>query len=249
MNEVIFQNENHKNILVEEYGNGMAVQANVHMIIHGDEAIILDPGGHKVFNKAMSNVSSAINIGKLKYLFFSHQDPDIVAAANGWLMSTDAVAWCPQHWMRFIPHFGVDKLVGDRLRPIPDEGMVLDLAGCQLKFIPAHFMHSIANFHVYDPESRILYSGDLGASLGMSYSTVEDFDSHIKYMESFHKRYMVCNSVLQHWAQMVRTLDIEVIAPQHGAMFKGKELVNKMIDWCENLQCGIDLMKEVYKIP
>jgi len=41
---------------------------------------------------------------------------------------------------------------------------------------------------------------------------------------------------------MVRKLDVEIIAPQHGAIYKGKELINKLLNWLENQECGIDLM-------
>jgi flavorubredoxin len=68
-------------------------------------------------------------------------------------------------------------------------------------------------------------------------------------MEGFHRRYMVSRRVLQAWAAMVRTLDIEMIAPQHGAMFKGRELVERFISWCEGLDCGIDIMLDRYKVP
>ena len=29
--------------------------------------------------------------------------------------------------------------------------------------LPAHFLHSVGNFHIYDPIAKILYTGDLGA--------------------------------------------------------------------------------------
>jgi flavorubredoxin len=68
-------------------------------------------------------------------------------------------------------------------------------------------------------------------------------------MEGFHKRYMASNKVMKAWAEMVRPLDIEIIAPQHGAFFKGKEMVRQFIDWCANLPCGVDLMTDQYRIP
>jgi flavorubredoxin len=51
------------------------------------------------------------------------------------------------------------------------------------------------------------------------------------------------------WADMVRPLDIEIIAPQHGAYFAGKEMVNQFIDWCANLECGVDLITPLFKVP
>ena len=48
---------------------------------------------------------------------------------------------------------------------------------------------------------------------------------------------------------MVRDLDIEIIAPQHGAIFRGKEMVNQFIDWVEGLEVGAEVMQEIYKLP
>ena len=43
--------------------------------------------------------------------------------------------------------------------------------------------------------------------------------------------------------------DIKIIAPQHGAVFRGEETVNRFIDWCAELQCGIDIMGDYFKVP
>ncbi len=250
-NTTLFDDGNHKNILMEDFAgdSAVAVQANQHLIVHNGKAMILDPGGHKIYSRLLSATMQEIGGGELQYIFLSHQDPDIVAACNGWLMTTDADAYCSALWTRFVPHFGLDKLVADRLKPIPDEGMSLDLGGVPLLILPGHFMHSCGNFQVYDPASKILYTGDLGASLGQPYMEVPDFDAHIQYMEGFHKRYIASNSILRAWAAMVRCLDIEILAPQHGAMFRGKENVNRFVDWCEGLQCGIDLLAPTLKAP
>jgi flavorubredoxin len=41
-----------------------------------------------------------------------------------------------------------------------------------------------------------------------------------------------------------------MIVPQHGAIFKGKEMVERFINWIENLQVGVDLItQERYRIP
>ncbi|PIE01054.1 MAG: MBL fold metallo-hydrolase [Acidobacteria bacterium] len=247
--ELLFDKEDHQNIWLDDFGHGLAVQANQHMIVHKGKAFLLDPGGHKAYNKTILQVENLIKIPNLAYVFLSHQDPDIVASINGWLITTDAEALCSALWIRFVPHFGIEKFVEHRLLPIPDEGMVQDLNGCDLVLLPAHFLHSAGNFQVYDPTSKILYSGDLGASIGADYSFVSNFDTHLEYMQGFHERYMASNAAMKAWVNMVKTLDIEMIVPQHGAAFKGAELCQRFIKWCEELQCGTDLIGPVFKVP
>jgi flavorubredoxin len=249
-NTILYDDGTHRNVMLEDFdAGGFAVQANQHVIVHGKEGMILDPGGHKVYNRVLSATFDTLGVARLRHIFLSHQDPDIVAAVNGWLMTTDAEAHLSALWTRFVAHFGLDHLVEHRLLAIPDTGKMLDLGGMQLPVIPAHFLHSEGNFQLYDPVSKILYTGDLGTSLGAPYLQVQDFDQHLQYMEGFHRRFMGCNTVMKAWADMVRHLDIEIIAPQHGAYYRGKEMVARFIDWSEGLQCGVDLILPTYKIP
>lgn len=245
----LYENGAHKNVFVNDLSSGHMIQANQHLVIHNGEAIILDPGGHKIYTKLFAMLASEIKPSGLKHIFFSHQDPDIIAATNGWLMVTDAQAYLSALWMRFIPHFGVDEMVVERIRPIPDAGMTIDLAGLPLKVIPAPFLHSPGNFHLYDPAAQILYTGDLGASIDHSYDVVENFETHVPYMEGFHRRYMASNKALRTWVNTVRDLDIEIIAPQHGAMFPNRELSAKLLNWLETLECGTDLLGDRFPIP
>lgn len=248
MTDILFENEDHKCVFFEDFTEGEMISSNQHLIIHKGKGMLLDPGGHKVYSKIFAALPEYTPPSTLKYLFLSHQDPDIVASINAWLMVTDADAYMPAIWTKFIAHFGVTGNNSNRMRGIPDAGQTLDLEGCGLKIIPAHFLHSAGNFHVYDPVSKILYSGDLGAAI-VDYRFVEDFEAHTKQMFGFHKRYMASNTACKLWAKMVRELDIEMIAPQHGAMFSGKAMVNQFIDWIEGLEVGADTMQDVYKIP
>jgi len=137
-------------------------------------------------------------------------------------------------------------LLGNRAKSIK-------LGNSTIKAIPAHFLHSEGNFQFYDVTSKILFSGDLGASLvhhDLAAEPVTNFEAHLPTMLGFHKRYMTSNKACRLWANMVRTLDIESIVPQHGRAFVGKQMVNQFIFWVENLECGIDLMaQENYKVP
>ena len=69
-------------------------------------------------------------------------------------------------------------------------------------------------------------------------------------MEGFHRRYMISGKIMRFWANMIRGLDIDMIVPQHGQRFIGKDMCNKLIDWIEGLECGIDLVtQDTYRLP
>lgn len=246
---VLFEADGHRNVLLPEADAGEGVDTNQHVIVDNGEAMILDPGGTKLYTRVFASTAKESQGARLKYVFLSHQDPDIVASLNGWLMTTDATGLISSLWRRFIPHFGSDKLVYSRVEGIPDGGQRITLGKRELIVVPAHFLHSVGNFQVYDPTSKILYTGDLGVSLGEEDREVKDFDAHIPLMKGFHQRYMASGKALRAWVAMVRQLDVEIIAPQHGALFRGKPMVERLLSWLEELPCGIDLLEGIYKIP
>ncbi|MEQ1564277.1 MAG: MBL fold metallo-hydrolase [Myxococcota bacterium] len=248
---VLYEQDDHRNLLLAAVSAGEGVDTNQHLIIDGHEALLLDPGGAKLYSRVATLVSRERERyeAELKYVFLSHQDPDVVASVNGWLMTTGATGLISTLWKRFMPHFGCDKLVYSRLEGVPDEGMVIRLGSRELVLLPAHFLHSVGNLHLYDPTSKVLYTGDLGVSLGEDGREVEDFDAHVSHMRGFHERYMTNTGALRGWLKMARTLDVEIVAPQHGALFRGRPMVLRLFDWLETLECGYDRMKDVYRVP
>lgn len=246
---VLFDTDDHRNILLPEQDAGAGVPSNQHVIIDNGVAMILDPGGSKVYRAVFSAAASARKGAKLEYIFLSHQDPDIGTSLNAWLMDTKADALTSRLWTRFLPHFGIDKLLSDRLVAVPDGGAWITLGARELLILPAHFLHSCGNLQVFDPTSRILFSGDLGAAIGVDYSVVTDFEAHRPFIETFHRRYMGSTRALRAWVRMVRDLDIQTIAPQHGALFKGPEMVGQFLDWCEGFVCGIDAYEHLFQVP
>ncbi len=248
----LYNDGKHICVAFRDLVSGDAVQANQFFIYDNEHAALIDPGGELTYTVLFMAMSNYINVKNLDYVVASHQDPDIVASLNKWMVGTNAKVVVPELWERFIPHFTRPGKTKGRLLAIPDAGANLNLGDIKLKAIPAHFMHAEGNFQFYDPISRILFSGDLGANL----CPTEDLDKEVTrlrdimpYMEGFHKRYINSNKVCRLWAHMVRQLDIDMIVPQHGRALAGRA-VNEFIDWIENLDCGVDLMtQDNYRIP
>ncbi len=252
----LFNNGTHKCLmfddLVDDSANH-AVQSNQFLIVDNGHGAILDPGGNMTYNALRVEMSQHFQPKNLDYILASHADPDIVASLGKWLSSSECNILISSLWVKFLPHFYNSSNDEGRIKGIPDPGMSFMLGQCQLKAIPAHFMHSEGNFQFYDPVSKILFTGDMGASLvahSEADTPVEDFNAHIPFMEKFHRRYMVSNKICRYWVNMVRQLDVEMIVPQHGRMFQGKPMVNAFLDWIERLECGVDLMtQDNYRIP
>jgi len=214
------------------------IDTNQYLIQSGDEAILLDPGGIELFAPMLSAVLKFVPAEQITHLFASHQDPDIISSLGLWDQALpNAKLYSPWLWESFIRHFGMERI---EFCAIPDEGLTLTLNIIQLQFVPAHYLHSSGNFHVYDPKAKILMSGDVGAAMEPVDAPlwVDDMSSHSQKMRGFHQRWMPSNEAKLDWVRRVRNLDIDMMAPQHGRLFK-PPYIGEFLDWFEQLPVGV----------
>lgn len=214
------------------------IDTNQYMVVTKENALLMDPGGIELFSSMLNTIIKSVPIDKITHLFASHQDPDIISSLGLWDQVLEgATLHSPWLWEGFIRHFGMEKIT---YSPIPDEGSSLSLNGVGIEFFPAHYLHSSGNFNVYDPKSGILMSGDIGAALDVDDAPliVDDFEAHIPRMETFHRRWMPSNEAKSDWIRRVRKLDVQMMCPQHGRIFKGED-VNRFLDWFEQLEVGV----------
>ncbi len=244
----IFEDKNHVVawLGLDEAEAEKGILANQYLVVDSGEAMLIDPGGYHVFQRVYENVSSFVSPEKVVAVFYSHQDPDVAGSLNLVLdFYPNAKVYVSSLWTRFLPHLGAAG--GVEFVAIPDSGSEIRVGKAVFKAIPAHFLHSPGNFTLYDPVAKILFSGDIGAAVfpsGEWYLFVEDFDKHVKYMEGFHRRYMACGMALKKWLQRVKGLEIDIIAPQHGAIFSADK-VEKFLSWLEKIAkegVGVDLL-------
>jgi flavorubredoxin len=238
---VIFEDGDHKWLAITRDPSrpGYLIDTNEYLVIHGDDAILLDPGGSEIFPSVFSAISTAFDPRKIDKLFASHQDPDIISSLSMWLeFNPDVRCYISWLWASFVPHFGG---MGDTFIPIPDSGMDILVGGQRLQAVPAHYLHSSGNFHLYDPKAKILFCGDVGAALlppGEEGLFVEDFDRHIRHAEGFHRRWMGSDKAKRDWCARVASMDIDMLCPQHGAIYRGED-VKRFIDWFSRLDVGV----------
>lgn len=217
------------------------IDTNEYLISDHQESILLDPGGAEIFPAVFSALVEKIDPRNIKWLFASHQDPDIISSLALWLeVNPDMKCYISRLWSGFIPHFGgnANTLIG-----LPDEGSTLTMGSLTLQTVPAHYLHASGNFHLYDPQAHILFSGDVGAALlpnSDSEIFVENFDRHIQYAEGFHKRWMGSNEAKQKWCERVSKMQIDMLCPQHGAIYQGDDVM-RFINWFADLNVASGL--------
>lgn len=238
---VIYESGEHKWLAVSrdpERPNYL-IDTNEYLVTDGNVALLTDPGGSEIFPAVFSAICEEFDPAKIKWLFASHQDPDIVSSLALWLeFNPEIKCYLSWLWNSFVPHFGGN---GETFISIPDNGMSIQAGKVTLEAIPAHYLHSSGNFHLYDPKAKVLFSGDVGAALlpeGESDLFVKDFDRHIACAKGFHQRWMGSWDAVLDWCGRAEKLDIDMLCPQHGAIYQGADVM-RFINWLSELPVGL----------
>jgi len=246
-NVILFESLQHRFILLNESdpGEEEGVRSNQYLIVHDGNGVLLDPGGFGVMPAVLTELLRHLEPKQIKAIMLSHQDPDIVGGLATWLEMTSALVYTSRIWLRFLPHYGLRDM--SRFVGIADEGAIITLVpGFTLHLVPAHFLHSEGQINVYDPVSKILFTGDIGAAMlpdSLEYEFVDDFAAHLPYIESFHRRYMCANRAARCWVDTIAELDVQMLAPQHGPIYRG-QAVQDFLAWFRELRCGVDLLEK-----
>lgn len=239
----VFKQGDHRWWILYDQDEHRVIDSNVYIMESNSSAIILDPGGFEIFASVFAAMTEVIPPSSIQAAFVSHQDPDIASSLPLWNACNNQIKWhIPTIWEGFIRHYGALDAV---FSSIPDEGGEVVIGNKKLLFIPAHYLHASANFHVYDPEAKVYFSGDVGAALlPPGHPAFVDrrggqqaFDAHIQNAKFFHQRWMPSNEAKRDWCQRVSQLDIEYLCPQHGAIYEG-EHVQRFLNWFDGLTVG-----------
>lgn len=217
------------------------IDTNEYLIVHGNEALLTDPGGLEIFPAVFAALAAGFDPRQVRWMFASHQDPDVISSLSLWLEFNPALrCYASRIWGSFLPHYGGDDqtFIG-----LPDEGGTIPLGGIGLEVVPAHYLHSSGNLHLYDAKAKILFCGDVGAALlpaGEDALFVADFDRHIRHAEGFHRRWMGSREAVLDWCERAAALPIDMLCPQHGAIYQGAD-VTRFINWFAELKVGSGL--------
>ncbi len=240
--EVLYESPTHSWIVMgrDPDKRDEVIDTNEFAIVTPEGTLLPDPGGIEIFPRVLSELTRYCSPEDVVALFASHQDPDIVSSLPMWLdLCPNVKTYVSWMWTGFIAHFAMGRAAS--IIEIPDEGMPINIGSrVRLNAVPAHYCHASGNFSLFDPASRILFSGDVGAALLPNSETslfVEDFDKHVRYMRGFHQRWMPSTAALRSWSKRVRALNCSMICPQHGAIFRGED-VTRFLDWLDALEVG-----------
>ncbi len=208
------------------------------LIIDSGDAMLVDPGGFETFPSVLAALTERVPVEAVKRIFLSRQDPDVASSVPLWMRVCPGGAeiTVSELWQDIVTHLDANCNV----TPIADTGMDISVgANVSVSAIPAHYLPSPGGFHIYDAEARAFYSGAVGSAVmpidGWNGYVVQDFDRHTELMRDFHERWMPSDAARDAWISQVSALDLDLLVPQRGMVFKG-ENVARFIDWFASLR-------------
>ncbi|WP_375771340.1 hypothetical protein NR798_10695 [Archangium gephyra] len=209
--------------------------------------LLIDPGSSSDFAAVSTKVTSLIGgLDRLSAVFINHQDPDVGSSASiiSARYAPKAGILCSEDTWRLIVHQNLP-----RGRFIATEKFSHGLnvpTGHKLLPVPSPFCHFRGAVMLYDPETRVLFTGDLfGGVTDVNAQGLWADESDWTGIRAFHQIYMPVNLALQRVVAVIRKLTpaVEIIAPQHGRLIRGP-LIQTFLERMEKLPVGLDIMDE-----
>lgn len=209
--------------------------------------MLIDPGSSSDFAVVRAKVSSVIGgMNRVSAIFINHQDPD-VGSSSAMILSKHAPKAsivCSEETWRLIVHFNLprERLVATNGR---EKGFRTP-TGQTVIPVPTPYCHFVGATALYDPETRVLFSGDLfGGLTDTEAEGIWGDETDWTGMRAFHQTFMPNGAAVKNAMRIVRELDPPplIIAPQHGRVIS-EDFIPYFIDKLDNLSCGIDNLED-----
>ncbi|MCK4974422.1 MAG: MBL fold metallo-hydrolase [Sulfurimonas sp.] len=212
-------------------------QCHPYLIKNGDESILIDPGSMLEFSEIVRKVKSIIDIKSIKYIILHHQDPDLAAAVpeieklinrdDLLIVTHSRMSVLIKHYLVTSNYYEIDK----------NDNQLTTSTGLKLDFYTTPYCHSPGAFVSYEPNSKVLFSGDIFGGIEESWEFYAD-DTYFEKAKQFHQEYMPSKDIFNYALGKIEHLDINLIAPQHGSIIE-KKYIKNLIQDMKDLDCGL----------
>lgn len=225
------------------------LQCNTYLRVFDDGGpplrVCVDPGSRLDFPQVSANLRALVgDLAEIQAFSLNHQDPDVVGNSAYLCEANPRVRMLvTEDVWRLVRHLGIQPGGVEFANPGRSRWFTVDNRK-RWQLVPTPFCHFRGAMAFYDPELRVLFSGDLFGGvnqLGRVHLFAEPGDW--AGVAQFHQIYMPSREVLQYAVRQIRGLDppVQIIAPQHGHVISGA-LVEQFLDQMSQLPVGRDLL-------
>lgn len=238
------------------------LHCNPYLIVEGDEVVLIDGGSRDGFSNVMLKIlRTGVEPSQISRLIYHHYDPDLCGSLPQLesIINNDKLKIISHSDNNIFINYYSSKTKKLDFRQLNNH---YDFAtGRRLEFYGTPFCHQPGSFVTYDKLTKTLFSSDLFGSFDNQWSLFLDLDSEciecidvnncsqnssmcpVKDIITFHQRVMSSNLASANTLNLIETLDIECIAPQHGSIIKSKAQAKAIIRHLKSIKnVGIEYL-------
>ena len=205
-------------------------------VVDDEKKVLVDLTKEFKTDTLIDQIATLFNPEKLDYFILNHMEPDHTGAIKTLLrVAPKAVIYCTAKATPLLKEF---YGVTERIHEVAD-GETLNIGKRTLQFFHAPFVHWPETMVTYAMEDKVLFScdafGGYGALQGYSF---DDECSDLDYYKKESLRYY--SNIVAKFSKPVLNaikklggLDIEVIAPSHGLIWRSKpgDIIDLYTKW------------------
>lgn len=209
-------------------------------LVNDEKVTLFDTVKHGFEDEFFDNVSRAAgSLEAVDYLVVNHLEPDhagcLVQAVE--IMKPEKIFCSPMGGKAMDALYHV-KDKGWNIEPLPT-GSGLSIGRHSLQFLETRMLHWPDNMMTYIPEAKLLISSD---GFGQNWATSERFADEVDrarltelMREYFANIVLPFSPIVQKTFEQLQKLgwEIDTIAPDHGLMFRGKDVAFAIEQYAE----------------
>jgi len=202
---------------------------NAYLIEGSEKTVLLDTVDPQFESTLMTQLS---NVDKIDYIVAHHAEQDHSGTIPVVLAKypQSRVIATPKGKCLLIDHLSI---ADDRFITV-DDGQEISLGDLTLRFIHTPWVHWPETMCTYLPERKMLFSCDFfGSHIASTELFVTDRSSVYEAAKRYYAEIMMpFRTIIRKNIEKLRALDIEVIAPSHGAIYdKPKFILDAYEEW------------------
>jgi flavorubredoxin len=238
------------------------LHCNPYLIVEGDQAVLIDAGSRPDFAVVMMKIlQTGISPEQIVALIYHHVDPDLCGSLSNMVdicANPELIVLSEPRNNIFISYY-IEREKRSLLTSIDVYDGLFTFGERTLKFIKTPYAHEAGSFVTHDMKTGTLFSSDLFGSFSRQWELfIELIDGcheckdyghcinrsgycPIPDILEFHKTVMPSEKALRYAMNIIRGLDVQIIAPQHGSIFTKKKDIDFLIERLGALKgVGID---------
>lgn len=191
-------------------------------LIESDKTALVDSVKADFEDEFLEKIEEVTNPSEIDYVIVNHMEPDHSGALPTLRrLAPDAEILCTEKAVDFLESlYGITENI-----KIVEDGEEIDLGDRTLKFFETPFVHWPETMMTYEPEEKVLFSGDAFGGFGALGGGIFDDEVDLEAYESEILRYFsnivgMYTATVQRALQKLEDLEVNVIAPTHGPIWR-----------------------------